>query len=1134
MSTTPYPGFWSNSVNCLSIVAVHGLEEDGTDTWTDPETGCSWLRDLLPNEDFDARILTFDYQCDATSIFGSGSVDRILYHALTLVQELDAEREMDGSRERPIIFVCHGFGGIIVKRALSTSLASTGAKVSHLHSIFTSTFAIMFMGTPHEGIENVKPPLASKGLRGMFKERSNLYMSIEKNGEILGDITDQFIPLLSQFRIYNFWEMIETSFGGAKSFIVSPASAAPAWEDPEKSGIMATHAAMCKFQSRDTAAYRTIVATLKRYIKEAGYVVEHRWKGSRKRLEMLRRAEVNEILSFTIPQLKGIKTIRNQHFLVPHPVSSIYTGRDGLVSHIQKIFLSDTLPKQKRFVLYGLGGSGKTQLCLKYAHDNRDRYVHLIGLFAYVGSRKFRVSCLALLTRISDRYWGVFWVDASSPNTAEQSFSALGRLANMEGKFESGLHWLGNQERPWLLIIDCADDPGFEYSRYFPSGDRGHIVVTSRNPDCGVLATVGSEELKGLEHEDSVSLLLKSAGVEVADDGNRALASHISKVLGHLPLALIQAGASIRRKICSLEEYLESFDSYKKSMFEDNLWQGRESYRDTILTTFERSLEKIKDLKSNEATDAQEILHVLAFIHFDQVPASIFENAWNRFRTYDILHPSEVSPRSIWTMFWDFVAMSRWDRDLPSRIETIQLPQILMQDEPTWDKIRYRKALHILSSHSLIFSSVSPDYYSMHPMVHFWAQQRLPLSDQRLWAKVASRVIVASINRSAEESEIIYRRNLLPHIDSCLKCCSDGLQKSLEPNDKTMCQYAELASVYAENSRWKDAIELQEIVLKTRQRCLGEENSETFNAIEALVQSYWDAGQLEKALHLQSTFLDICLCKFGQYDPITLRVTDGLGRTCWLSSHISRAEHLGKKAVDGLKRLLGSDHPFTLRAIHNYSRTRAYLEFYEEALRMQLDCLEARSNRSGPTSYDADASEIMQDIGMNYLALGKDSAAESQISLVLETRKRVIGPEHAYTLSAINDLSKIRCAQRRFQDAMALIKPTRIISTRTLGEHHIVTFLTTFNLACIHTYLDNWEEADNLLSKLIEHEIRTLGPLHRDVLAAKLQLASVCKSMKNESKAESLILDVFEGLKKTIGPEHPRTLRVMNQLVTPE
>ena len=67
----------------------------------------------------------------------------------------------------------------------------------------------------------------------------------------------------------------------------------------------------------------------------------------------------------------------NKHYCVPLNLSTMFTGRDDLIQNISEGCLpfdnEKMLSKQKRFVLFGLGGSGKTQACLKFAHDYRER-----------------------------------------------------------------------------------------------------------------------------------------------------------------------------------------------------------------------------------------------------------------------------------------------------------------------------------------------------------------------------------------------------------------------------------------------------------------------------------------------------------------------------------------------------------------------------------------------------------------------------------------------------------------------------------------------------------------------------------------------------------------------------------------
>lgn len=121
----------------LSIIAAHGLDENGTNAWIDLETGCFWLRDLLPCDIFEARVLVLDYKADAMSFFRSSSSDRILHYVQTLLEELNAEKEFDNCKQRPIIFLCHGLGGIIVENGTCAfrgrHLCQTDTSAFHRH-----------------------------------------------------------------------------------------------------------------------------------------------------------------------------------------------------------------------------------------------------------------------------------------------------------------------------------------------------------------------------------------------------------------------------------------------------------------------------------------------------------------------------------------------------------------------------------------------------------------------------------------------------------------------------------------------------------------------------------------------------------------------------------------------------------------------------------------------------------------------------------------------------------------------------------------------------------------------------------------------------------------------------------------
>lgn len=67
----------------------------------------------------------------------------------------------------------------------------------------------------------------------------------------------------------------------------------------------------------------------------------------------------------------------NKHFMPPRPVSSLFTGRKEFLDELGKSLEGNDTPgsasAQKRFVIQGLGGSGKTEFCCQFAQDNRQK-----------------------------------------------------------------------------------------------------------------------------------------------------------------------------------------------------------------------------------------------------------------------------------------------------------------------------------------------------------------------------------------------------------------------------------------------------------------------------------------------------------------------------------------------------------------------------------------------------------------------------------------------------------------------------------------------------------------------------------------------------------------------------------------
>ena len=183
----------------VDTIAIHGLNGDPYKTWTDRETQCLWLRDLLPDDIPGARIFTYGYP---SHVLCSTSTAGVSDYAGTLLAHIESRRV--ANEQRPVIFVAHSLGGIVCKRALIMAKEN-----STYQSIIANTIGILFFGTPHRGavgspeigiflghiVDLFMLPLGTRLFHG--RTRVDLIKNLKHNSKDLGDTAESFRHLLS-------------------------------------------------------------------------------------------------------------------------------------------------------------------------------------------------------------------------------------------------------------------------------------------------------------------------------------------------------------------------------------------------------------------------------------------------------------------------------------------------------------------------------------------------------------------------------------------------------------------------------------------------------------------------------------------------------------------------------------------------------------------------------------------------------------------------------------------------------------------------------------------------------------------------------------------------------------------------
>ena len=344
----------------------------------------------------------------------------------------------------------------------------------------------------------------------------------------------------------------------------------------------------------------------------------------------------------------------------------------------------------QRVVLYGLGGSGKTESAVRFAERHRQEYS------------------------------AVFWVHGADEARLHDGFETIGRIV-FDGKRSPAADYVNEakvwftRNSGWLLIVDNVNDESAldELRRkYLKGGMIGHVLLTSRNPTAS--AHWNGVEIADMEHSEAVELLSKITGHDCRQEGQVSV--DLLSDLGHLPLAIDQASSYIASTEISLEEYYEGFQIEKARLLRQ-LPSTLYNYdsRETVMTTWEISFKRVEQVNMS----ASNLLLMMAVFSHDDIPI-------------DMLELTDDSLRH-WASNGEF-------EQLPENQEWVSTTM----RENLQSRLRLREALLALKNFSFIRYKPGGKSFWLHPLVHYWASQRLESHPTRQSLTMCSIGLVAS------------------------------------------------------------------------------------------------------------------------------------------------------------------------------------------------------------------------------------------------------------------------------------------------------------------------------------------------------------------------------------------------------
>ncbi|PNP54079.1 hypothetical protein THARTR1_05286 [Trichoderma harzianum] len=601
-----------------------------------------------------------------------------------------------------------------------------------------------------------------------------------------------------------------------------------------------------------------------------------------------------------------LRPARSAIHIIPYPRNEDLVSRPDLVGKLNEL-LPQTPATYYSAALWGLGGSGKTQIALNYAYERRNKG-----------------SC------------SVFWVHADSEATFSQDYQTIAQAFGIDDQLEGEDlltavrdHIAAQPE--WVLILDNADDlrlfgvdqepekPKSLY-QYIPRASVGTVLWTSR--DARIAGTlVGSRrgiKVARMKSDEAEELLTIARNPETNEEESETAA--LLEELQWLPLAITQAGAYMRRTSTSAKEYssllAESkrrWDILKANEFDRH---RRPNVPNNVLETWGISIDHLR--QENEI--AYNILHVLAYVANQNIPHELITT---------ILKLSDIQPEQLDSEAtkaitrlkeFSFLGMQRME-DGDRSYEMHKLVQ---------EAARYGLSLWKPSVLDKAPSEKDGQGYFSGIAVQVMLDL-FPDSEPKTWAQcekyVAHAVQMgdwADLNeKQAETSQLFHRMSVFLYDRGRWREGELVLKRELEFNRKTWGEkdpdtiksMGNLALTYHKQGRYSEAEALQVQVLDLQREILKDKHPDTIMNMGNLASMYHKQGRYKEAEALDLQVLDLQQEILGKEHPDTLLAMHNLAWTWKKQGRLGDALPLMKECVQYSRSILGPEHPDTVDSV---------------------------------------------------------------------------------------------------------------------------------------------------------------------------------------------------------------------------
>lgn len=1039
-------------LHTVDCVAISGLASHPFGSWKHREPGSDfmWLRDRLPQDVPQLRSLIYGYD---TKLFKSHSfqdLDDIAWSFIASLKEL--RRSLPPTK--PLIFLAHSLGGIVLKRAL-VLLALEGNDEEKM--ILESVKGLVFFGVPHRGMEishflamvarQPNEDLISRALSPdsallpeLDKQFSEIALRIDPNIRFVYETAES---QMTEQTSTGKWVRSETSY----AVLVNKDSAVPPGTLRRNAiAVNKDHSNMVKF-GEDDPVYQILMSFIFDLSKDTDSQI---------------RSQVDP--TSLNPVQRGVRTFST----IPFPQDPGFVGREEILAQLESEFAN---PKSQRWAsLYGLGGIGKSQIAIEHSYRQKERCPQI----------------------------SIFWIHASSKARLEQSYAEIAITVEIPGTGDGKVDtlqlvskWLASPDNgSWLLILDNADDATVlldlsandtgtvaasaqhRLLDLLPRVQHGAVLITTRDRTCALTLTGhrGTPiEVLSMTLDQSVNLLRN-----VLPTAPQEEASELVEELEYVPLAISQASAYIKSvPLVSIPKYLAMFRRSDKDQADLLDKDEGDLRRDSgvpnaVITSWELSFNQIR----KRTPDSANLLSLMSYFSRQAIPRPLVQGDVDEIAFYDQINPllsfslirAEIGGDAFEMHRLVQTAMRHWLRSEGS--------------DQLWKERAIERVAH--------------NFPTMRNQEQHWPVCEALMSH-------ADEVILHTA--SSEQSQLRLAEALVStawylvqrkgHARLAEERLTDALhiQREYFNEDSNVINatLTVLADLYRNLSKCEEAKLLQESILERNLEKWGSEHSESLNAMHNLAVSHRVLGQFQKAEDLLQRVLDLRERLLGWEDPQLLPSASELAKIQLDQGNDEEAEKLSTRILEISTRCHGVEHIITIGAMGRLSRVYLQQNKIKEAENMIAQVIPFFTKILGPSSWRTlDARGFLAGIYYSQRKLGE---AEEICIQCLGISQKVYGPQHPTTIRLSCVLGLIYRDHGRFTDALRLAREAVESNMKLCGADHPETMICMFNLALCYYDMGDKDQAVQLMTEVLDKQRKVLRANHPCTIDAARILA---------------------------------------------